>query len=108
MPTHASVRNNWANTNNDNNSSSNNNSNNAHSPGQGTAVQGAAVQGTAGQGSTVMSAVGDTQWEADAAAVHEQLWQMVWRYKEAEAQGSEGGEGAGRRSFTATPEYVKK
>ena len=107
MPTHASVGNNWANTNNDN-SSSNNNSNNAHSPGQGTAVQGAAVQGTAGQDSTVRSAVGDTQWEADAAAVHEQLWQMVWRYKEAEAQGSEGGEGAGRRSFTATPEYVKK
>ena len=81
MPTHASVSNNWANNDNSNN-------NNTHSPGQGTAVQGA-----------VGSAVGDTEWEADAAAVHERLWQMVWRHQ-ADAPV------AGRKSFTATPEYV--
>ena len=87
MPTHASVSNNWAN-NSSNSNSNNSNNNNTHSPGQGTAVQGA-----------VGSAVGDTEWEADAAAVHERLWQMVWRHQ-AEAPV------AGRKSFTATPEYV--
>ena len=90
MPTHASVSNNWANNDNSNN-------NNTHSPGQGTAVQGA-VGSAVGDGA-VGSAVGDTEWEADAAAVHERLWQMVWRHQ-AEAPV------AGRKSFTATPEYV--